>query len=61
MWIERWPVEERTVLLNDIPHNVKNHSGLLREALKNIYYPIIAHVYHAHALRISIRIYDPMV
>jgi hypothetical protein len=34
MWIGRWPVEERVVLLNDIPHNITNHSGLLREALK---------------------------
>jgi hypothetical protein len=54
MWIGRWPVEERIVLLNDIPHNITNHSGLLREALKNIYHPIIAHVYHAHALRIHL-------
>jgi hypothetical protein len=54
MWIGRWPAEERTVLLNDIPHNVTNHSGLIREAFKNIYHPIIAHVYHAHALRIHL-------
>jgi hypothetical protein len=55
MWIGRWPVEERVVLLNDIPHNIINHSaGLLREALKNIYHPIIAHVYHAQALRIHL-------
>jgi hypothetical protein len=54
MWIGRWPVEERTLLLNDIPHNITHHSGLLREALKNIYHPIIAHVYHAHAVRIHL-------
>jgi hypothetical protein len=45
MWIGRWPVEERIVLLNDIPHNITHHSGLLREALKNIYHIQSLHMY----------------
>jgi hypothetical protein len=54
MWIGRWPVDDRVAVLNGMPDNLTNQAGLLKEALKNMYGPIRAHVYHAHALRIHL-------
>jgi hypothetical protein len=54
MWIGRWPVDNRVAFLNGIPNNLTSQAALLKEALKNMYSPILAHVYHAHALRIHL-------
>jgi hypothetical protein len=52
MWIKRWPVDNRVAVLNGIPNSLTNQAAHLKEALKNMYGPILAHVYHAHELRI---------
>jgi hypothetical protein len=54
MWIGRWPADNRVAVLNGIPNNLTNQAPLLKEALKNMYGPIVAHVCHAHALRICL-------
>jgi hypothetical protein len=54
MWIGRWHVNDRTTLLNRIPEAIANRADLICKAIKAVYRPITAHVYHAHALRIHL-------
>jgi hypothetical protein len=52
MWLGRWHVNDRTILLNSIPEAIGNRADLLCKANKAIYRPVIAHAYRAHSLRI---------
>ncbi len=49
MWIGRWHVEDRTALADVLSNEIGED---LHSCIKEMYQPILAHVYHAHALRV---------